>query len=81
MRDLILLNQQLKLSARLHRFNHFMTIILHPTLNVIKLQLPLTNNLQQLARSHARQLTLSKRYRQGAHLTLNIQLFNFQKRH
>ena len=58
-----------------------MTIILNPTLNVIKLQLTLTNNLQQLSSNHRLKLTLSKRHWHGTHFALNIQLFNFQKRH
>jgi hypothetical protein len=56
-----------------------MPVVLDPTLNIFKLQLPLANNLQQLPHNHTCQLALSKRYWQRAHLTPNIQLFNFQK--
>ncbi len=57
-----------------------MPIIFEPTLNIIKLKLPLANDFQHLPRLHTIKFTFSKRYRQGAHFALNIQRFKAQKR-
>lgn len=71
-------NQNPKLQTNQRSLNNLMPIISKPTLNIIKLQLPLTNNLQQLPRLHAVKFTFSKRYRQGTHFAFNIQGFKAQ---
>ena len=71
-------NQQLKLAIGLNRFNHFMPIIPNPPLNIIKLQFTLADNLQQLPRRHAFELSLCQRHGHRAHFSFNIQLFKAQ---
>ncbi len=55
-----------------------MPVIFDPTLNIIKLQLTFTYNLQKLPYSHRCKLTFCQRYWHRTHFTFNIYFFNRQ---